>query len=70
MRIDVGDLVMLRKVARDALLEQGVDVGGNFAEVVDCQQVSDGVDLTLKFEGLKTFVTDIPLEFVQHVGIS
>lgn len=70
MRIDVGDLVMLRKVARDALLEQGVDVGGNFAEVVDCQRVPDGVDLTLKFEGLKTLITDIPLEFVHHVAIS
>ena len=35
MRIDLGDYVMLRRAAVDTLLEQGYDVQGLVAEVVD-----------------------------------
>lgn len=70
MRIDLGDAVMLRQAAVDTLLEQGYDVQGLVAEVVDGRTVPDGYDLTLKFEGIKTLITQVPIRFVQHVALS
>ena len=70
MRIEIGDSVMLRQEALEILLEQGYDLGGQVAEVVDGRLVPDGYDLTLKFEGLKTLVTDIPVQLVHHVALA
>lgn len=70
MRIDLGDYVMLRPAAVDTLLEQGYDVEGLIAEVVDGRTVPDGYDLTLKFDGIKTLITQVPVQFVQHVAVS
>ena len=70
MRIDPGDYVMLRSEAVLSLLEQGHDnLGGQVAEVVDMRVVPDGVDLTLRFDGVKTLITDIPIDLVHSVGI-
>lgn len=70
MRVDLGDLVMLRPAAVETLLEQGYDVEGLIAEVVDGRTVPDGYDLTLKFDGIKTLITQVPVQFVQHVAVS
>jgi hypothetical protein len=70
MRVDLGDYVMLRPAAVDTLLDQGYDVRGLVAEVVDGRTVPDGYDLTLKFEGIKTLITQVPVRFVQHVAVS
>lgn len=70
MRIDLGDLVMLRPAAVETLLHQGFDVQGMVAEVVDGRTVPDGYDLTLKFDGIKTLLTQVPVQFVQHVAVS
>ena len=70
MRIVTGDSVILRREAIEMLLEQGHDLSGQIAEVVDRHTVLDGIDLTLRFDSVKTLITDIPVEFVQHIGIA
>ncbi len=70
MRIDLGDLVMLRQAAVETLLEQGYDVQGLVAEVTDCQIVPDGIDLTLRFDTAKVLLREVPIQFVQHVGLA
>jgi hypothetical protein len=70
MRVDLGDYVMLRPAAVETLLHQGYDVEGLIAEVVDGRTVPDGYDLTLKFDGIKTLITQVPVQFVQHVAVS
>lgn len=70
MRIDLGDYVLLRPAAVETLLDQGYDVRGLVAEVVDGRTVPDGYDLTLKFEGIKTLITQVPVRFVQHIGMA
>jgi len=52
------------------LLEQGHNLSGQVAEVVDRHTTLDGIDLTLRFDTVKTLITDIPAEFVQHIGIA
>jgi hypothetical protein len=69
MRIDLGDYVMLRPAAVETLLHQGFDVQGMVAEVVDGRTVPDGYDLTLKFDGIKTLITEVPIQFVQHIAV-
>jgi len=70
MRIDLGDYVLLRPAAVETLLDQGYDVRGLVAEVVDGRTVPDGYDLTLKFEEIKTLITAVPVRFVQHIGMA
>jgi len=70
MRVEIGDSVMLRPAAVETLLDQGYDVGGLIAEVVDGRTVPDGYDLTLKFEEIKTLITQVPIQFVQHIGLA
>jgi len=70
MRVDLGDLVILKPAAVETLLHQGYDIGGLVAEVVDGRTVSDGYDLTLKFESIKTLITEVPIQFVQHVAVA
>lgn len=70
MRIDIGDSVVLTKHAVVTLKNQGYDLEGQIAEVVDGRLVPDGYDLTLKFESIKTLITEVPIQFVQHVGIA
>jgi len=70
MRVEIGDSVMLRKAAVETLLDQGYDLQGLIAEVVDGRTVLDGYDLTLRFDGIKTLITEVPVEFVQHVGLA
>ena len=70
MRIDLGDYVLLKPAAVETLLDQGYDVRGLVAEVVDGRTVPDGYDLTLKFEEIKTLITAVPVRFVQHIGMA
>ena len=70
MRIDLGDLVMLRQAAVETLLEQGYSLAGELAEVTDCQIVPDGIDLTLRFDTAKVLLREVPIQFVQHVGLA
>jgi hypothetical protein len=70
VRIETGDSVILRREAIEMLLEQGHNLSGQVAEVVDRHTTLDGIDLTLRFDTVKTLITDIPAEFVQHIGIA
>jgi len=69
MRIDIGDAVILTKDAVLTLRDQGYSLEGELAEVVDRQIVPDGIDLTLRFDTTKVLITEIPIQFVQHVGV-
>lgn len=70
MRIETGDQVILRSEAIKMLLQQGHDLSGQVAEVTDRYTTLDGIDLTLRFDTVKTLITDIPSEFVQHIAIA
>lgn len=70
MRVDAGDYVILTRAAVETLLEQGeADLGGQVAEVVDLRSVPDGIDLVLRFDHSKMLLHDVPIQFVQHIGI-
>jgi hypothetical protein len=70
MRIEVGDAVILKPEAVQVLLEQGEqNLKGQVAEVVDRHIVPDGIDLVLRFDQSKMLLHDVPIQFVQHIGI-
>lgn len=70
MKIDTGDYVILTKDAVVTLRDQGYDLEGQIAEVVDGRLVPDGYDLTLRFESIKTLITEVPVQFVRHVALA
>lgn len=69
MRIDPGDMVLLREDAFECLEDDCSELKGHLGEVIYISSVLDGSELTILFsEPKKMLLTQVPMSFVFHVA--
>jgi hypothetical protein len=68
VRIDPGDLVLLREDAFECLEEDCSELKGHLGEVLYISSVLEGSELTILFNApKKMLLTQVPISFVFHV---
>jgi len=68
VRIDPGDMVLLREEAFECLEDDCSDLKGHLGEVIYISSVLDGSELTILFSEKKRIIYPVPQPFVYHVA--